>query len=189
MRARCTSLPRAGLIAAAGIGTHASVVRIALDGKGEPKPIEMGAPVVNNLNSNRKQTGWLWLAIAAGRRKNFAMRRSSAMRVRRCRRRSLRRRDCGRVEPQLVTWKSGGVHDRRPPLFAAGYGSGEGAADCGRAWRAVWRVGEPLRSVCRVPSGPRLGDSAAEHSRVVELWREVWRGRTRTTWAAATTTT
>lgn len=54
------------VIAQAAIGTRTPVVRIPLDGKAKPAPIEMGAPVINALNTNRKQTGWLWLAEGGG---------------------------------------------------------------------------------------------------------------------------
>ena len=54
------------VIAQAAVGTRTPVVRIPLNGSGAPAPISMGAPVINALNTNRKQTGWLWLAEGGG---------------------------------------------------------------------------------------------------------------------------
>ena len=54
------------LITQAGIGTRSSVVQLALDGKKTPEPLDLGAPVITGLNSNRKQTSWVWLAESGG---------------------------------------------------------------------------------------------------------------------------
>ena len=59
-------LPDRGLVAQAGIGTRSAVVRLSLDGKTPPTPIDLGAPVVTGLHTNRKQTGWVWLAESGG---------------------------------------------------------------------------------------------------------------------------
>lgn len=58
--------PDGRLIAQAGMGTRSTAVRLALDGKSPVKPIDLGAPVVTGLNTNRKQTGWVWLAESGG---------------------------------------------------------------------------------------------------------------------------
>ncbi len=54
------------LIAPVAIGTRNSVAQIALDGKSQPKPIDLGPGTVSSLNTNRNQTGWVWLADASG---------------------------------------------------------------------------------------------------------------------------
>jgi dipeptidyl aminopeptidase/acylaminoacyl peptidase len=54
------------LIAMAGIGTKSSPVRMPLDYHGQVAPIDLGAAVVSGLNTNRKQTGWVWLADTGG---------------------------------------------------------------------------------------------------------------------------
>ena len=54
------------LVAEAGIGTHQAPVRIKLDGKSAPAAIELGSPIEEGLNTNRKQTGWIWLAAGGG---------------------------------------------------------------------------------------------------------------------------
>jgi dipeptidyl aminopeptidase/acylaminoacyl peptidase len=54
------------LIAQAGVGTRVEVVRMGLDGKKAPVAVDLGAAAVAGLNTNRKQTGWLWLAESGG---------------------------------------------------------------------------------------------------------------------------
>jgi dipeptidyl aminopeptidase/acylaminoacyl peptidase len=54
------------VIAAAGIGTRSAPVRIALDGRTAPVPVDLGAALVSSLNTNRRQTGWVWLAEEGG---------------------------------------------------------------------------------------------------------------------------
>ncbi len=55
------------IIAPAAIGTHSSIVRVpANSAKPEIKPIDLGASVVSGLSTNRKQTGWAWLADSGG---------------------------------------------------------------------------------------------------------------------------
>lgn len=54
------------LVATAGMGTRSTPVRIALDGKSAPAAVDLGSPVVNGLNTNRKHSGWVWMAEAGG---------------------------------------------------------------------------------------------------------------------------
>jgi len=54
--------PDGSVIAPAAVGTHATAVRIGLGGRSAPVPIDLGAAVISGLNTNRRQTGWLWLA-------------------------------------------------------------------------------------------------------------------------------
>ena len=42
------------------------VVRIPMDGKSAPASIDLGAAVISGLNTNQRQTGWLWLAESGG---------------------------------------------------------------------------------------------------------------------------
>lgn len=55
-----------GLVAEAGIGTHLTPVRIALDAGNAPAAIDLNASVITGLNTNRKQTGWVWIAESGG---------------------------------------------------------------------------------------------------------------------------
>ncbi len=54
------------LIAPAAVGVRSTIVRIGLDGKGQPAAIDLGSTIVSGLNTNRKQTGWVWLADSGG---------------------------------------------------------------------------------------------------------------------------
>jgi len=46
-------------------GTRASAVRLSLDAAKAPESIPQATPVVTGLSTNRKQTGWVWLASAS----------------------------------------------------------------------------------------------------------------------------
>ena len=54
------------LVSAAGMGTRSTPVLISPDGKTAPTPVNLGAAVIDGLNTNRKQTGWVWLAQGGG---------------------------------------------------------------------------------------------------------------------------
>jgi dipeptidyl aminopeptidase/acylaminoacyl peptidase len=58
--------PDGSLVTVAGVGTRTIPVRIGLDGSKAPMPIDLGASVVTGLNTNLKQTGWVWLADSGG---------------------------------------------------------------------------------------------------------------------------
>jgi dipeptidyl aminopeptidase/acylaminoacyl peptidase len=99
--------PDRGLVAQAGIGTRSTVVRLSLDGKTPPAPIDLGAPVVTGLHTNRKQTGWVWLAESGSQpvKLCFAGRLGDA-----CRGLAipeLAPANLRSVEPELVHWTSG----------------------------------------------------------------------------------
>jgi dipeptidyl aminopeptidase/acylaminoacyl peptidase len=53
------------LVAQAGIGTHASAVRFKIDGSGSPQVLDLGTSMLLSLNTNPRQTGWVWLADSA----------------------------------------------------------------------------------------------------------------------------
>jgi dipeptidyl aminopeptidase/acylaminoacyl peptidase len=96
-----------GLVAQAGIGTRLSVARLSLDGKTPPSAMDLGAPVVTGLNTNRKQTGWVWLGESGGQpvKLCYAQRLGdpcTALAIPELAPANLRS-----VEPELVQWKSG----------------------------------------------------------------------------------
>jgi dipeptidyl aminopeptidase/acylaminoacyl peptidase len=97
------------LITQAGIGTRSSVVRLALDGKKTPEPLDLGAPVVTGLNSNRKQTSWVWLAESGGQPVKLCTARHlgdpcTALPVPELAPANLRS-----VQPELVHWTNGSM--------------------------------------------------------------------------------
>jgi dipeptidyl aminopeptidase/acylaminoacyl peptidase len=97
------------VITAASVGTRNSVVRVALDGKSAPSPVELGAAVIGNLNTNLKQTGWLWTAENGGAapRLCYAARLGDACAA--IQTPELAPAGLRAVEPELVTWKSDGL--------------------------------------------------------------------------------
>jgi dipeptidyl aminopeptidase/acylaminoacyl peptidase len=100
--------PDGSLVAQAGVGTHSAVVRIALDGKIPPAPIDLGAPVVTGLNSNHNHTGWVWIAESGGQpaRLCYAVQLGDA-----CvplATPELAPANLRSIEPELVRWQSGG---------------------------------------------------------------------------------
>jgi dipeptidyl aminopeptidase/acylaminoacyl peptidase len=99
--------PDGALIAPAAIGTHNSVVRIRLDGKSQPKPLDLGAATVSGLNTNRKQTGWVWLADSGGHPMHlcYAAKLGDPCMV--VATPDLVPANLRTVEPKLVSWKSG----------------------------------------------------------------------------------
>jgi dipeptidyl aminopeptidase/acylaminoacyl peptidase len=60
-------LPGGKVLASAALGTRLGSIRIALDGKSAPEVLAQSTPIVANLVTNRKQTGWLWLASGSDR--------------------------------------------------------------------------------------------------------------------------
>ncbi len=99
--------PDGSLVAQAGVGTHATPVRLSLDGTKPPAPIDLGAPVVTGLNTNRKKTGWVWLAESGGQPEKLCYAEHlgdacSALPIPELAPANLRS-----VEPELVKWTSG----------------------------------------------------------------------------------
>jgi len=95
------------LVAPAAVGTGNAVVSVALDGKSQPKTIDLGAAIISGLNTNRKQTAWAWLAEAGGHPSQlcYAVKLGDACKP-------VPTPDLGpanlrTIEPKLVQWKSG----------------------------------------------------------------------------------
>ncbi|HEY2857587.1 MAG TPA: prolyl oligopeptidase family serine peptidase [Terracidiphilus sp.] len=95
------------LIAMAGIGVKSSPVRIAVGGRGEVTPINLGAATVSGLNTNRKRTGWVWMADTGGRPEQlcFAARLGDACSVLPVP--ELAPKDLRSIEAETIQWKSG----------------------------------------------------------------------------------
>jgi dipeptidyl aminopeptidase/acylaminoacyl peptidase len=100
-------LPDGTLIASAGIGTRTAPVKLSLDGKTKPVPIDLGAPVIAGPVTNHKQTGWLWTAESGGQPPKVCFAATlgapcTALPVPELAPAGLRS-----TEPELVSWKSG----------------------------------------------------------------------------------
>lgn len=61
-----TFLNESTVVADAEIGVRGTAVRVALDGKQVPQEVALGSAVISGLDTNRKQTGWVWLAQGSG---------------------------------------------------------------------------------------------------------------------------
>jgi dipeptidyl aminopeptidase/acylaminoacyl peptidase len=96
-----------GLIADASIATHTTPVRLALDAGRPPAPIDLGSPVVTGLNTNRKQTGWVWMADGGGMplKLCFAAHLGDACST--LQTPAMEPEHLRSVKPELVHWKSG----------------------------------------------------------------------------------
>lgn len=99
----------ASVITAASVGTRNAVVRIALDGKAEPQAVELGTPVVGNLNTNTKHTGWLWTAESGAQAAKLCYAAKLGDACTAIQTPELAPAGLRAVEPELVTWKSDGL--------------------------------------------------------------------------------
>ncbi|MGA2252834.1 S9 family peptidase [Terracidiphilus sp.] len=100
-------LPDGTLIAAAGIGTRNSVVKLTLDGKTRPTPIDLGSAAITGFTTNRKQTGWLWLADSGGNPVKLCYSASLSASCTALPIPELAPAGLRSTEPELVSWKSG----------------------------------------------------------------------------------
>jgi dipeptidyl aminopeptidase/acylaminoacyl peptidase len=114
------------VIAPAAVATHATTVRIKLDGKTAPEQVALGAPVVSGLNTNRKQTGWLWLAESGAQPEElcYAQHLGDA-----CTTLPIPDLAPGlrSVEPELVQWQNEGFTIDGLLYMPPGQGSGSGS--------------------------------------------------------------
>jgi len=96
------------VIAQAGVGTRTTVVRIALNAKTPPVSIDLGAPVISGLTTNRKQTGWLWLAESGARPQKLCFAQHLGDGCTTLSLPEMAPANLRFVEPELVQWKSDG---------------------------------------------------------------------------------
>jgi dipeptidyl aminopeptidase/acylaminoacyl peptidase len=98
------------IIAPAAVGTRNAVVRIAVGldaGKTQVQPIDLGASVVSGLGTNRKQTGWVWLADSGGHPMQLCYAAKLGDACAALPTPELAPANLRTVAPQLVHWKSG----------------------------------------------------------------------------------
>ncbi|MGA2537716.1 MAG: prolyl oligopeptidase family serine peptidase [Terracidiphilus sp.] len=97
------------LIAEAGIGTHLTPVRIALDGKTAPSVVELSSHLVEGLNTNLKQTGWVWLDGSGGQEPKLCYASKLGDPCQFVPTPELASPNLRWVKPELIQWKSGGL--------------------------------------------------------------------------------
>jgi dipeptidyl aminopeptidase/acylaminoacyl peptidase len=95
------------LIAEAGIGTHLTPVRLSLTGKNAPEPIDLQAAVVTGLNTNRSQTGWVWLADSGGEPEKLCYAQRLGDPCSTLQTPTLEPANLRTVKPELIRWQSG----------------------------------------------------------------------------------
>jgi len=97
-----------GLVADAGVRTRMMPVRIALDGGKMPSVIELGSSVVNGLNTNRNQTGWVWMAEGGAEAPKLCYAQHLGDRCTALPTPEIEPKGLKSVKPEVVQWRSGG---------------------------------------------------------------------------------
>jgi dipeptidyl aminopeptidase/acylaminoacyl peptidase len=95
------------LVIEAAIGTRLTPVRVSLDGKSAPSPIDFGSPLVDSLAANRNQTGWVWLSDQSGEEEKLCFALKPGDPCQAIPTPELAPAGLRWVKPQLVDWKSG----------------------------------------------------------------------------------
>ena len=91
----------------AGMGTRASVVRFAADGKAQPQVLDLGTSMVIGINTNRKQNAWVWLAEGALETERLCIAASLGAQCTALPIPELGTGNLRATEPEVVRWKSG----------------------------------------------------------------------------------
>jgi len=99
--------PEGALVAPAAIGTRITAVRIALNAKTPPVPIDLGATVIASLTSNHNRSGWLWIDESGGREARLCYAPSLGQPCTTLPTPPLAPADLRTIAPQLVRWQSG----------------------------------------------------------------------------------
>ena len=99
--------PEGALIAPAAIGTRLTAVRIALDAKTPPAPIDFASTAITALATNRARTGWLWLDEKAGQSAKLCYAQRLGKPCAALPTPQLAPANLRYVVPQLVRWHSG----------------------------------------------------------------------------------
>jgi len=92
----------------AAMGTHLTAVRVASP-TAAPVSIDLGASVVDALNTNQKQTGWLWLAQGAGEETKLCYATKLGDACQGIATPELAPAGLEWVKPHLIQWQSGGL--------------------------------------------------------------------------------
>ena len=100
--------PDGSLISLAGVGVRTTPVRLALDGSKAPEPINLGAPVITGLNTNRKQTAWVWLAESGGQPEKLCTASKLGAPCTPLPIPDLAPAGLKSIEPEVVKWQNGG---------------------------------------------------------------------------------
>jgi dipeptidyl aminopeptidase/acylaminoacyl peptidase len=94
-------------ITTAAVGTRVTPVLIAANAKARPARVDFGAEVITGLNTNRKQSGWVWLADSGGERMKLCFAERIGENCKALPTPELGYSNLRSVAPHLVRWKSG----------------------------------------------------------------------------------
>ena len=102
-------LPDGTVLASVSQGTRLTAVRLTLDGKTAPAAVAQSTPVVSGLSTNRKQTGWVWLASGSDHPETLCYSASLGGECKTLPTPELTTQHFRSMKSQLVTWKSDGL--------------------------------------------------------------------------------
>ena len=102
-------LPDGTVLDSVAEGTRLTAARISLDGKTAPQTLPQSAPVVASLGTNRKQTGWVWLASGSDQPEVLCYAATLGGDCKTLPTPELTTQHFRSVKSQLVTWKSDGL--------------------------------------------------------------------------------
>ena len=98
--------PDKSVVTTAAVGTTGPVIRIPLNAKTPPAAIDLGGAVITGLNTNRNQSGWVWLADSGGHPLRLCFSQHLGDPCVTIPTPDLAPPNLRSVEPQLVRWKS-----------------------------------------------------------------------------------
>ena len=101
-------LPDGKVLASVTEGTRVTAARISLDGKAKPESLPQSTPVIAGLNTNRKQTGWVWLASGSDHPESLCYAARLGGDCKTLPTPELTTQHFRRVKSQLLTWRSDG---------------------------------------------------------------------------------
>jgi dipeptidyl aminopeptidase/acylaminoacyl peptidase len=101
-------LPDGKVLASVTEGTRVTAARISLDGKTKPESLPQSTPVIAGLNTNRKQTGWVWLASGSDHPESLCYAAALGGECKTLPTPELTTQHFRSVKSQLVTWQSDG---------------------------------------------------------------------------------
>ena len=101
-------LPDGKVVASVAQGTRLTVARLSLDGKTAPEFVPQSASIVNGLGTNRKQTGWVWLASGSDHPESLCYAATLGGDCKMLPTPALTKQPFRSVKSQLVTWQSDG---------------------------------------------------------------------------------
>ena len=106
LNARELDFTNGDAVTIAGVGTQMEGIRIGLDGKSGPQKIDLHAAVVTGLTTNRRETGWVWMAQSGGEDETLCIAQHLGDACTKLDTPELAPKELKWVKPQLVTWKS-----------------------------------------------------------------------------------